>query len=60
MYIRRNPDTSVVEEVLKKLRENGGYCPCEPKKTLETKCMCKAFIEGANGMCRGGLFIKGD
>ena len=41
------------------LSENNGYCPCELKKTPDTKCMCKAFREQKEpGKCHCGLFAK--
>ena len=30
--------------ILKKVKENGGYCPCKLVKTPQTKCMCQEFI----------------
>lgn len=54
-----NPDKEVVEKIRKKLKENEGYCPCRLKKTPETKCICKEFLEQAEeGECHCGLYIK--
>lgn len=58
MAIRRNPDKEYANEVRKKLKENGGYCPCRLEKTPDTKCMCKEFREQSEGMCHCGLYIK--
>lgn len=58
MAIKQNPDTEYANEVRKKLKENGGYCPCRLEKTPETKCMCKEFREQTEGMCHCGLYIK--
>lgn len=30
--------------ILKKVKENDGYCPCKLVKTPKTKCMCQEFI----------------
>lgn len=58
MIIRQNPDKEYANEVRKKLKENGGYCPCSLEKTSDTKCMCKEFRELEEGMCHCGLYIK--
>ncbi len=58
MTIRQNPDEAYANEVRKKLKENGGYCPCHLEKTPDTKCMCKEFRDAKNGMCHCGLYIK--
>lgn len=58
MAIKQNPDKEYANEVRKKLKENGGYCPCRLKKTPDTKCMCKEFREMEEGMCHCGLYIK--
>lgn len=61
MHIYKNPDTEYVREVKKKIKDNGGYCPCQLVKSPDTKCMCKAFTEmcdrGESGMCMCGLYI---
>ena len=58
MKIKLNPDKTIVENIRRKLKENDGYCPCRLKKTPETKCMCKEFIEQDAGECHCGLYIK--
>lgn len=58
MRVSQNPDKAYTWEVIKKIRENGGYCPCSLVKTPETKCMCKEFLESEEGMCQCGLYIK--
>lgn len=58
MTIKRNPDEKYVEKVLKKLKDNCGYCPCRIEKTPDTKCMCREFREQDEGMCHCGLYIK--
>ena len=58
MAIRQNPDTEYVDEIKRKLKANGGYCPCSLIKNPDTKCMCKEFRETEEGMCHCGLFIK--
>jgi ferredoxin-thioredoxin reductase catalytic subunit len=58
MRIYLNPDKEYVEEVRRKLEENGRYCPCSLVKNKDTKCMCKEFREMKSGMCHCGLYIK--
>lgn len=58
MAIKQNPDIEYANEVRRKLKDNGGYCPCRLEKTPDTKCMCKEFRESDEGMCHCGLYIK--
>lgn len=58
MKIIYNPDKEYAHEVKKKVKENGGYCPCRLVKDKDTKCMCKEFREQGEGMCHCGLYIK--
>lgn len=53
-----NPDKEFVIEMRKKIKDNGGYCPCALEKTQDTKCMCKEFREQEDGMCHCGLYLK--
>lgn len=53
-----NPDKEYVKEIQRKLKENGGYCPCRITKSEDTKCMCKEFREQESGYCHCGLFYK--
>lgn len=57
--IRKNSDKKVVAEIISKIRENGGYCPCQLQRTEDTKCMCKDFLDNVvEGPCHCGLYIK--
>ena len=56
--IRLNTDSDIVKAIKEGLRENGGYCPCRPNHTEDTKCMCKEFREQKSGTCHCGLYIK--
>lgn len=58
MKIRQNPDKALARELLLKVRENGGYCPCSLVKNEDTKCPCKAFREQEHGSCHCGLYYK--
>ena len=58
MGVYLNPDKEYVREMKKKLKDNGGYCPCSLVKNADTKCMCKDFKESESGMCHCGLYIK--
>lgn len=57
--IRKNPDNTFVKEMMEKIKENDGYCPCKLEKSPDTKCMCKEFREQATeGYCHCGLYYK--
>lgn len=62
MPIIHNPDKEFVKEIKSKLKDNGGYCPCNIVKNKDTKCMCKDFRDmianGETGMCHCGLYIN--
>lgn len=58
MSIKLNPDQEYVAEVKKRIKANGGYCPCALIKSADTKCMCKDFREADEGVCDCGLYIK--
>ena len=58
MTIKQNPDTEYASEIKRRLKANGGYCPCSLIKTEDTKCMCKEFREMDEGICHCGLYIK--
>lgn len=38
-----NDDKSIVNSVRRGLEHTGGYCPCMPVKSKDTKCMCEDF-----------------
>lgn len=57
--IKLGKDIALVDEIRKKLRENGGYCPCKLEQTEDTKCPCKEFREQeTQGECYCGLYYK--
>lgn len=58
MTIKKNPDAKYANEIIKKIKDNDGYCPCSIIKNDDTKCMCKEFRESEEGMCHCGLYIK--
>lgn len=58
MAIRQNPDKGYADEIKRKLKDNGGYCPCSLIKSPDTKCMCKDFRETEEGVCHCGLYLK--
>ena len=45
MKIVVTEDKELADEIRRKLKENGGYCPCALEKSEDTKCMCQDFIE---------------
>ena len=58
MSIKTNPDTNYANEMLRRIKDNDGYCPCSIEKTPDTRCMCKEFREIDAGICHCGLYIK--
>lgn len=51
-----NPNVEERKEIIRRIKENGGYCPCRFEKTPDTKCRCKEFRETLNCIC--GLYVK--
>lgn len=47
-----------VQEILKALKDNDGYCPCMTVKNENTKCCCKNFLNKKDGSCNCGIFSK--
>lgn len=58
MKIIQNPDREYAADVKRRVKDNGGFCPCRLVKNAYTKCMCKEFREQKSGMCHCGLYIK--
>jgi len=60
MVVINLSDKDHAANVMKRLKENDGYCPCRIVKTPDTKCMCKEFREqikkGVFGKCHCGLY----
>ena len=59
--ITQTEDKELLEEILKQLDENDGYCPCALTKDETTKCCCKSFRDMINnqtpGECLCGRYI---
>ena len=59
MRITVSKNKELVEEIRRKLKDNGGYCPCKLIKNDDTKCMCKEFLEQKElGECHCGLYVR--
>ena len=59
LKIIKNPDEKTFKEVLNKVKNNDGFCPCKIEHTPDTKCMCKEFREqNDEGLCHCGLYKK--
>lgn len=59
MIIRKNQDEAKVKEIREKLKANDGYCPCAIRKTEDTKCICKEFLNKQTpGYCHCQLYYK--
>lgn len=60
MKVRKKND-ELAQEIIERLKENEGYCPCRLVKNQDTKCMCKEFRDqikaGIAGECHCGLYI---
>ena len=54
--IKRNPDQKFLEDILKAIKDNDGYCPCVVKRNEDTKCPCKEFRENKHCCCK--LYIE--
>lgn len=52
----KNPDGSLVKEIKKRIKNNGGHCPCQIAKNEDTKCPCKIFRETNECIC--GLYVN--
>ena len=51
-----NSKDSAREQLLTSLLQNGGFCPCQPKRDRDTMCPCKNYR--LDGKCICGLFVK--
>ena len=49
--MKLNTDKEKVEEIKKALKDNAGYCPCQPSKNEDTKCPCKILREEKRCIC---------
>lgn len=61
LKVMKNPNNEIVAEIIKKLKETGGNCPCVLPEAwnADTKCPCKSFREQTTpGECHCGLMIK--
>ena len=54
--MKLNPDAEYVRTIRRRIKDNGGYCPCQVEKTPDTKCPCKSFREGLG--CDCGLYVS--
>lgn len=59
--IIKNPDEEYAAEIIKRIKNNNGHCPCKLIKDKTTKCRCKEFrdmvADGYTGECHCGLWI---
>ena len=47
------------QQIIDKLKANGGYYPCSLVQNEDTKCLCKEFREqDTPGECNCGLYRK--
>ena len=59
-----NPNKELLEEIIKSVNDNDGYCPCALLKNPSTKCMCEEFRNNIKekklGECHCGRYILVD
>lgn len=58
-----NPDKRIVDMLVKKMSENGGYCPCRIQHLEEYLCPCTEFRDQVadpefSGFCHCHLYLK--
>lgn len=59
MKIIKNQNKAEAQNIIQKIKDNEGYCPCRLEKTEDTKCICKNFREqNFEGWCHCGLYYK--
>lgn len=59
MKIIKNQNKAEAQNIIQKIKDNEGYCPCRLEKTEDTKCICKNFREQSfEGWCHCGLYYK--
>ena len=59
MKLTIQPDKEIKDTILKAIKENQGYCPCQLEKTEDTKCVCKSCLEmPAGSWCHCELYYK--
>lgn len=51
-----NPDAEFVANLRRRIKQNGGYCPCKYDKKPENKCPCQDFRQHRD--CDCGLYLK--
>lgn len=52
-----NTNDKVVNSILRRCKENDGYCPCHQDAPKEdTKCPCKSYLD--QDKCHCGLYKK--
>ena len=52
----KNPDSTFIKALKKRLKANNGFCPNQMERSPDTKCPCKEFRESQE--CRCGMYIK--
>lgn len=60
MKVLINPDKQEADKIIKKIKENDGFCPCRIIRNKDTRCMCKEFRDKIkrreSGFCHCGLY----
>lgn len=60
MKIEVTTDKEHFDKVKSRMKEIGGHCPCQIKRTEDTKCICKNFREETpvGEWCICGIYKK--
>ena len=59
MKLTIQPDKFKREAILKAIKDNQGYCPCQLGRTEDTKCVCKDCLNIPVGTwCHCELYYK--
>ena len=59
MKIVATNDKELEKTIRAAIKANNGHCPCRIKKSEDTKCMCKEFLDRDTlGACHCGLYVK--
>lgn len=58
LKIKVTDDKEWAAKIYQAIKNNDGYCPCQPIKSPKTKCVCEDFLKQDIGVCHCGLYIK--
>jgi len=53
--MKLNPDKDYVRDMREAIAKNSGFCPCIIKKSADSRCPCKDFID--KKICHCNLYV---